>query len=75
MPTLIGAELTLGDGSRYCCERVPSMSGQVVVRLVNLATGAVYHTSPVSCCCRGFVRHGRCKHRDAVASLVASGVL
>jgi hypothetical protein len=28
-----------------------------------------------SCDCRGFIRHGHCKHRDGLAALIAAGKL
>jgi hypothetical protein len=41
--------------------------------------GTVYHVCldglASACCCKGFTRHSRCKHRDALAALEAAGRL
>lgn len=72
--------LTVGkQTSRYFCQRIPADFG-VGVRLEKFGAegGDSYdvnidHRS--SCECRGFCRHGRCKHVDACKKLLAEGKL
>jgi hypothetical protein len=77
--------ITVGKASTdYSVRAIPSQVGGAAFELVKLgleAGGETYHvlltgdTNHDSCTCKGSVAHGHCKHRDAIAALVAAGRL
>jgi hypothetical protein len=77
--------LTVGKQSTdYAVRPSPSQVGGAAFELTKLgleADGEVYHVSltgnarPDACTCQGFCRWSTCRHRDALAALVAAGRL
>lgn len=70
-----------GSSTRYYCQRIASDFG-TAIRLEKFATegGDTYDVNvggapgnSSSCECKGFLRHGHCKHLDAVRTLFARG--
>jgi len=55
----------------YTLTRQLSGTGFVLMK----TDGVVYRTTSDTCTCPGFVHHGRCKHRDGMAALIARGQL
>jgi hypothetical protein len=74
--------LTVGhDGADYFLTELPADFGRgFLVEKVGIDRDtAKYHVNldgdRRSCECKGFLRHGHCKHADGIAALIAAGRL
>jgi hypothetical protein len=70
---------TRTDNFRYSVLPIRSDVGGRAFEITRQDTGDTYHVllhSPESSCeCKGFLRHGHCKHVDALQTLVSRGRL
>jgi hypothetical protein len=75
-------QITVGTGhTDYFINELPADFGRgfKLMKLGLHATEGDYHVNidgaKRSCDCKGFLRHGHCKHSDGLAALIAAGRL